>query len=82
VRESDRERAIRYAKNPPDCRERSGLPKHFSDDECEAYCWLKDCGFRGWMVDLLKRSVTDHRKAVPDTYANLIEFAANLGRTS
>ncbi len=41
--------------NKPRCRSR--LPEKFTDTECEIYCHLHDTGCRGWLIDLLNKSV-------------------------
>lgn len=57
----------------PRCR--SGLPKKFTDEECEAYCRLLDSGVMGWIVDLLTKRVDTHQA----TYKDLVEFAKAKG---
>ena len=51
----------------------SGLPRKFSDRECEAYVWLLDKP--SWLVDLIDKSVTTPR----GKYANLIQLAQEYG---
>jgi hypothetical protein len=58
------------------------LPAKFSDAECEAYCHLQDCGVRGWLVDMVNKSVVfiddddkQHR------FASLVQFASERAST-
>lgn len=36
---------------------RSRLPDKFTDEECEAWCWLWDCKITGWLLDWQDKSV-------------------------
>ena len=54
----------------------SGLPRKFTEQECEAYVWLLDIGTRGWWVDLKDRSV-GHVNG--ERFASITEFAQSRG---
>lgn len=61
------------------CRYRSGLPKKFTDEECEAWCWLWDCGIKGWSVDYADKTVRDHSGSHDGDWLSLVEFAKAMG---
>lgn len=56
----------------PRCR--SGLPKKFTDAECEAFCHMSDCRI-SFTVDLLDKSAMIHRGKHAGDYTSLIEAA-------
>lgn len=57
-----------------------GLPARFTSEERYAYQWLHDCQIRGWMVDLLKKSVTYvDENDILHHHKSLIEFAKVQG---
>lgn len=57
----------------------SKLPAHFSDDECDAWIYLRDCDVREWTVDLLTRTVADWSGDAPVMFTGLVEFAKVCG---
>lgn len=64
----------------PRCR--SGLPDKFTDEECEAWCWLKDNGITGWSVCVITKLCWEYPE--PDysrRYPGLVEFALAKGMT-
>lgn len=72
-----RRRAERRHCGRPRCA--SGLPSHFSDDECDAWMYLTHCDIREWAVDMLHRHVTDWSGESPVQFAGLVEFAKHHG---
>jgi len=58
-----------------------GLPAKFTEEERDCYQWLYDCGIKGWLVDLLDKSVrwVDASDRM-HTSKSLVEFAKLRGR--
>jgi len=59
----------------PRCR--SGLPKKFTDEECEAWCWIVDHGIP-WSINMINKRAMDPT-GDPVEYKNLVEFAKAKG---
>ena len=65
-----------YSCGKPRCRSR--LPDKFTDEECEALCWLQDCRIR-WSVDMITKKARDHTTSDPVEYGSLVELAKAKG---
>jgi hypothetical protein len=57
----------------------SGLSAKFTDEECEIYCYLHDTGCRGWLVDMVNKSVVYiDANDVQHTFRSLKQFETYL----
>lgn len=58
----------------------SGLAAKFTEDECEAYCWLRRMGVRGWSVDMVTKDVVLERDGKSERFASLVSAANQCGK--
>ena len=61
-------------------RSETDLPAIFTNQERYCYKWLYDCGVKGWLVDMLKKSVVwvDSQDRL-HKFDSLVCFAKSLG---